>query len=155
MADRIQKGERNPMNLDEAKAIVNNEAMYCRSAGDGCLDMTDGDSDYGAWLLRKAEAQEMVLTEVARLTAIVSRCGICRQQLAGHTAVAQKQRGELEAANERLTRQRDIAWAAMAALKDVLPGWHPTKYTGTEDAETYLAFVARLDKIEAAEAKGQ
>lgn len=74
------------MNIEEAKAIVNNEAMYCRSAGANCLAMTEGDSDYGAWLLRKAEAQEMVLKEADRLTAIVDElrklcCDYCSEDI--------------------------------------------------------------------------
>ncbi len=55
---------------------------------------------------------------------------------------------------EGLTRQRNRAWAGLSAVGQCLPGWKPTKYMGTEDAAEYRAFVARMDEIEADEAKG-
>ena len=57
------------MNIDEALALVRDEAAFCRRSGEQCAAMTDRNDGYGDFLLRKAEAQEILLAEVKRLRA--------------------------------------------------------------------------------------
>ena len=92
------------------------------------------------------ERENSILSLKARVVDRLPLCPDHRDKVAGKPC--------LQCEVERLTRQRNRAWAGLSAVGQCLPGWKPTKHMGTEDAEEYREFVARMNAIDAEAAKG-
>ncbi len=59
------------MNVDDAIAIVRDEASFCRRTAE-VVEGMDRQDGYAAFLIRKAEAQETLMAEIERLTAVLA-----------------------------------------------------------------------------------